>query len=114
MAIKNGEYLIKNHMDDNVIYRTPINDKRAILGYLEDYAFVIQAFIKLYQANFDEKWIDIAKKLTVYAINNFFDDKEGFFFYTDKNSSQLIATKKEIFDNVIPSSNSIMTVAISG
>ncbi len=108
MALKNGEYLIRHHIDDNEVYRTSIKGKRPILGYLEDYAFIIQAFIKLYQANFDEKWIEMAKKLTVYTINNFFDYKEGFFFYTDKNATQLIATKKEIFDNVIPSSNSIM------
>lgn len=95
-------------MEGNKIYRTPIIQKKPILGYLEDYAFVIQAFIKLYQASFDEKWIETAKDLLIYTIENFFDDREGFFFYADKNTVQLIATKKEVFDNVIPSSNAIM------
>jgi uncharacterized protein YyaL (SSP411 family) len=108
MALKNGEYIIRSHMEGNKVYRTPIIQKKPILGYLEDYAFVIQAFIKLYQASFDEKWIVRAKDLLIYTIENFFDDQEGFFFYTDKNTVQLIATKKEIFDNVIPSSNAIM------
>jgi uncharacterized protein YyaL (SSP411 family) len=108
MALKNGEYLFRHHLEDNKLFRTPLSKKTAILGYLEDYAFVIQAFVKLYQASFDERWILYAKELLNYSIDNFFDDREGFFFYSDKNAMQLIATKKEIFDNVIPSSNSIM------
>ena len=43
-----------------------------------------------------------------YVIDSFYDDREGFFFYSDKNTKQLIAAKKEIFDNVIPSSNAVM------
>jgi hypothetical protein len=43
-----------------------------------------------------------------YVIESFYDDKEGFFYYSDRNTRQLIATKKEIFDNVIPSSNAVM------
>jgi len=108
LALKNGEYLLSNHLEDNTLYRTSKMQKKPIPGYLEDYAFVINAFIKLYQSNFDEKWISHAKELSEYTIANFFDEREGFFFYSDKNAMQLIATKKEIFDNVIPSSNSIM------
>jgi uncharacterized protein YyaL (SSP411 family) len=108
MVVKSGNYLIAHHIDNNKVYRTPVKDKRPIMGYLEDYAFIIQAFLKLYQASFDEKWLGMAKELMAYSIENFFDDREGFFFYTDKNAKQLIAAKKEIFDNVIPSSNSVM------
>ncbi len=108
LALKSGEYLVNQHIEDNKVYRTSRMQKKPIPGYLEDYAFVINAFIKLYQANFDEKWIRHAKELLEYTIKNFFDEGEGFFFFSDKNAMQLIATKKEIFDNVIPSSNSIM------
>ena len=108
LALKNGEYILHHHLEDNILYRTSKMQKKPIPGYLEDYAFVIQAFVKLYQACFDEKWIAHAKELADYTIDNFFDEKEGFFYYSDKNTVQLIATKKEIFDNVIPSSNSIM------
>jgi uncharacterized protein YyaL (SSP411 family) len=69
---------------------------------------VIQAFVKLYQVTFDESWLQTARELLDYSIKNFFDDKEGFFYFTDKNTKQLIAAKKEIFDNVIPASNSVM------
>jgi uncharacterized protein YyaL (SSP411 family) len=77
-------------------------------GYLDDYALVIQAFIAYYQICFEEKWLYVAKALANYTIKNFYDQKEKMFFYTDRNAEKLIARKKEIFDNVIPASNSVM------
>jgi uncharacterized protein len=85
------------------------SDKKKITpGYLEDYAFTISAFIKLYQSTFDEGWIIIAKKFADDAIENYFDKETGLFWYTSSESATLITRKKEIHDNVIPSSNSEM------
>jgi hypothetical protein len=75
---------------------------------LEDYAAVIQGFIAFYQISFEEKWLMLAKKLTEYCLQHFFDYEEEMFFFTDDTGENLIARKKEIFDNVIPASNSIM------
>ena len=72
-----------------------------INGYLDDYAFVIDALLGLYQVTFDEQWLEPVRKLTDHVMRHFWDEDEGFFFYTD-DVSQLIARKKEIFDNVIP------------
>jgi len=108
LALKNAGYLVEKHINGNQLFRTPMESKPLISGYLEDYAFVIQAFIKLYQATFSEEWLLRAKELMMYTAEHFYDEKEGFFYFTDKNEPQLIATKKEIFDNVIPSSNAVM------
>ncbi|MCS6795895.1 MAG: thioredoxin domain-containing protein [Raineya sp.] len=77
-------------------------------GFLEDYACTIEALLTLYQATFEKKYLRFAQKLTDYTLENFYDYTEGMFFYTDKNAEKLIARKKEIFDNVIPASNSMM------
>ncbi len=82
--------------------------KATITGFLEDYAAVIDAYLSLYEVTFDESWVDIATRLTAQAINNFYDEEDEFFFFTDSNAEKLIARKKEIFDNVVPSSNSMM------
>ncbi len=52
----------------------------------------------------------MAKQLTDKTIQLFYDEAEGLFFYTPSNAEQLIARKKEIFDNVIPASNSQMAI----
>jgi len=108
MALNNAGYLLKKHVRDKQLFRISVTNSKPVPGYLEDYAFVIQAFIKLYQATFDESWLLKAKDLLEYTLDNFYDANEGFFFYSDKNTRQLIALKKEIFDNVIPASNSVM------
>src|SRR5690606_15993566 len=84
-------------------------EKRSdIKGFLDDYAYVIQACVRLHEVTFDESWISTAEQLLQYTIDHFYDDKDGYFNYTDKGAEKLIAVKKEIFDNVIPSSNSVM------
>jgi uncharacterized protein len=93
---------------DGQMTRNYKNGKSSINALLDDYAFTIAAFIELYQATFDEKWLAEADKLTVYASAHFFDDESKMFFYTHNQYSNLIARKMELSDNVIPSSNSEM------
>ncbi len=89
------------------LYRTYQNDEARINGYLDDYAFVIDALLGVYQITFDEQWLEPVRKLTDHVMQHFWDEDEGFFFYTD-DASDLIVRKKELFDNVIPASNSAM------
>lgn len=77
-------------------------------AYLEDYALLIEAYLNLYQATFDLQWINSAEKLADYCMQNFYDVEEKMFYFTDAEGEVLIARKKEIFDNVIPASNSVM------
>jgi uncharacterized protein YyaL (SSP411 family) len=77
-------------------------------AFLDDYAFVIDGLIGLYEVSFDEGYLYKAKQLADYAISDFYDNESGMFFYTPETGEQLIARKQEIMDNVIPSSNSVM------
>lgn len=78
-------------------------------GFLEDYAAVIQAFVKYYETTFDWEYLLTAQTLMKRANEVFFDESEKLYFFTSDDSESLIARKKELFDNVIPSSNSMMT-----
>lgn len=84
------------------------DEQEKLIGFLEDYAAVIEAFVNLYQITFDEKWLSEAAQLADYTVANFYDEAEGLFYFTDSQAEELIARKKELFDNVIPSSNSMM------
>ncbi|MGN6640939.1 MAG: thioredoxin domain-containing protein [Mucilaginibacter sp.] len=77
-------------------------------AFLDDYANVVDAFIALYEVTFDEKWLYEAKKLTDTAVEHYYDEASGVFFYTADDEEQLIARKAELMDNVIPASNSVM------
>ena len=110
-ALKNANFIVKNALQsDNRLNRNFKNGKSSINGFLDDYALTIDAFVALYQATFDEKWLRKAEGLTEYAIQHFFDAESGMFFYTSDTDNPLIARKMEVADNVIPSSNSSMAL----
>ena len=67
----------------------------------------------MYQVCFDEKFLEKATSLTDYCLANFYDEESSLFYFTNKNAEKLIARKKEIFDSVIPSSNSVMAHNLS-
>lgn len=108
LAIGNANFIESEMRNGDGLFRSYKNGKASIDAYLEDYSLVIQAYIALYQATFNEEWLDKSRQLTDYVIEQFYDESEGMFFFTADNSEKLIARKKEVFDNVIPASNSIM------
>ena len=75
---------------------------------MEDYAAIIQSFVHYYQITFDTDFLELAYELTKRANKHFFDSKEGLYYFTGDANSNLIARKQELFDNVIPASNSLM------
>ncbi len=109
IALRSAGFInTKMKTKDSRLYRNYKNDKASINAFLDDYAFTIEAFISLYQATFDEKWLEDAAQLTEYVLTHFYDSKSGMFYYTSDLDPALIARKMEIADNVIPSSNSVM------
>ncbi|MBA9079000.1 thioredoxin domain-containing protein [Rufibacter quisquiliarum] len=108
LACTNARFLLQNLKTGNKLYHTYKEGKATVDGFLEDYALLIQALIGLYQCTFDENWLREAKKLTQHTLQNFYDPAEDLFFFTSAESEALIARKKEIMDNVIPASNSVM------
>ncbi|WBL21991.1 thioredoxin domain-containing protein [Zunongwangia sp. HRR-M8] len=109
IASKNANFIFeKQCSSDFRLYHSYKNGKSKINGYLEDYAFTIEAFVKLYEVTFDEKWIDLAKKMLQYSIKNFHNAENGLFNFTSLEDDPLISTPVEFTDNVIPASNSVM------
>ena len=108
-AIKNVQFMENNLITGQTLYRS-FKEKRSNTGaFLDDYAFFIQALIRIYQVTFQEKYVRRASEMAQHVIDQFYDSSDGFFYYTSKDSEQLISRKKEIFDNVIPSSNAVMS-----
>jgi uncharacterized protein YyaL (SSP411 family) len=109
IAIKNAHFIVnKIWSPEGNLMHTYKNGKPAINGFLEDYAFVIDSFISLYEATFDENWLLHSKNLINYCLDHFYDEKKELFRFTSDLDEALITNHYEIEDNVIPSSNSIM------
>ena len=112
IAETNAEFLLSRMASDDELIRVyqGLSGKKGNYetAFLDDYAFVIDGLISLYEATFNEKWLLQARSFANHAIDHFFDDESGMFFYTSNKGEELIARKQEIFDNVMPSSNSAM------
>lgn len=107
LAKKNAHFLIQHQLkEDGSLWHSYKNGKSSINAYLEDYSFTIEAFIVLYEASLEEKWLQKAEELTRYCLSHFSDEESKMFFFTSDLDPELIARKVEASDNVIPSSNS--------
>ena len=107
-AVNSLSFLLDNLLVKNELFHTIKNEKAAIPAFLEDYCFIIDALIAIYKADFNENWLLKAKELMKIAIDNFSDENGILFYFTNKNEKTLIVRPKEISDNVIPASNSVM------
>ncbi|WP_316794047.1 thioredoxin domain-containing protein [Pedobacter frigoris] len=109
LAVRAADFIIGDlGAEDGGLYRNYKNGKASIPGFLDDYAFFIDALISLYQCDFSEHWLREARRLTDYVLSNFEDMESPMLFYTADSGEALIARKHEVMDNVIPSSNSVM------
>jgi uncharacterized protein YyaL (SSP411 family) len=81
-------------------------------AYLEDYAFLLQALVSLYETTFEARWISSALQLAEVLIAEFWDNAEGGFFYTGRSHEALIARTKDPHDSSIPSGNSMAVTAL--
>jgi uncharacterized protein YyaL (SSP411 family) len=81
-------------------------------GYLEDYSFLLDGLISLYETTFAPRWIEAALDLAEVMIDQFWDAAGGGFFYTGRDHESLIARGKDPHDNAIPSGNSMAVTAL--
>jgi hypothetical protein len=79
---------------------------------LEDYAFLIDGLVSLYEATFRAEWIARALDLAEILIDQFWDPQQGGFFYTGKDHEALIARSKDPHDGSQPSGNSMAVTAL--
>ncbi|MEO7524624.1 MAG: thioredoxin domain-containing protein [Ferruginibacter sp.] len=108
-AIALFEFIIeKFSKDGDILYHTYKNDVAKHPAYLDDYAYLIQSCIFLQQMVPGQEYLMHAKKLTIFVIEHFQNQENDFFYYTHKDQKDVITRKIEIYDNAVPSGNSIM------
>jgi hypothetical protein len=108
-ALQNANLILqKLKKADGKLLHSYKNGKASITGFLEDYCFVMEAFIKLYECTFDEKWLQESNSLMEYVITHFSHETSNMFYFNADYDNKLIVRKTEIQDNVIPASNSVM------
>lgn len=112
-AEKNAKFILETQRkDDGGLWHNHKEGRSTINGFLEDYCFTIEALVALYQATFNQDYLEEAGKLCDYTIERFHDSESGMFYFNSKDDAALIARKMEVTDNVIPATNSSMAKAL--
>ncbi len=93
--------------EDGRLLRTYREGQSKLLGYLEDYAFLADGLIALYEATFAPRWLEEAHALAEAMIDLFWDAEQGVFYDTGRDHEALIARPKNFWDNAIPAGGSI-------
>jgi uncharacterized protein len=107
-AIKAANFILQEmKMGEGILYHRYAKGERAVLGFLDDYAYLVFGLIELYETSFDENYLQIATDLTKNMIDKFWDQKSGGFFFTDKKDNDAVPRLKQTYDGAMPSGNSM-------
>ena len=109
MAIRNMTFLESRFLaNDGSWHHTYKNGQARIPAFLDDYAYLIQAYIHLQEITGMGEYLVKAQKLTEWVIIHFEEADTGFFFYTHQQQTDVIVRKKEVYDGAVPSGNAVM------
>ncbi len=90
----------------DVLLRTWTAGEAKLDGYLDDYAFLVNALLDLYEGTGDAELVDRATRLGTTILDRFEDREQGGFFFTGLGHEELVHRPKPVFDGSIPSGNS--------
>jgi len=105
--------LLRMARPDGGVFHTARGERAHVPGFLEDYAFLSDGLIALYEAGGPPRFLREAERLIERMLVDFDDEASGAFFNTAKGSEQLIARPREGYDNAIPSANAVAARALS-
>jgi uncharacterized protein len=112
MAERALSFLEANLMKDGRLMVRYRDGEAKHLGIIDDYAYLVWAYIEMYEATLDLSYLQKAKTCTKQMIDLFWDEEHGGFFMTGKDAEALIVREKEIYDGALPSGNSVAAVQL--
>lgn len=108
-AAKRAALFVLTDMRDKQsrLYRTWRGGRAKLNAYVDDYAFLVDGLLALYEATRDRKWLNAAQRLTDDQLDDYWSKTGKGFFFTPHHHEELIARTRNAYDAVIPSGNSI-------
>jgi uncharacterized protein YyaL (SSP411 family) len=111
MAARNADFLMDALRPDGKLKRSWRQGKVTNEVFLEDYAALILGLLELYQTGFQTRWFAFAQELAREMID-LFEDPDGGFFDTSRESESLLLRPKDLQDNATPSGNALACEAL--
>jgi uncharacterized protein len=108
-AVKAANEILKTNITKNgELSRSSLAGQASIPALQEDYAYLSEALLQLYDTTHDSQWLDKASTLASQMLEKFWDeDNGGLFMSSPEEGSLLPSSPKEINDNATSSGNSV-------
>src|SRR6516162_5864105 len=90
-----------------LLYRSYREGRSNVEGFADDYAFVVQGLLDLYEASFDVEWLKLAIELQETQDHLFFDAKNGGYFSSSARDERVFVRMKDDNDGAEPAGSSI-------
>jgi hypothetical protein len=112
VAERNADFLLRELRQGNGrLLRTWKQGEAKLNGYLEDYSYLIEGLLELYQTAFDPRWFVAAQELAE-AMLKHFADSEGTLYDTSDDHETLITRPRDLQDNATPSGNAMAVTTL--
>ena len=113
-AMKAADFLLQTHRtSDGPLLRTSRKGRAHLDGVLEDYAYLAEGLIDLYEACGQERYLTAALQLAERIVDSFRDEEQGGFYTTAKTHEALIIRAREGADGATPSGNAVAVSALA-
>ena len=111
-AVNAAKYFSEQFSKHGFIHRTFKNDIPKLNGYLDDYAYLVNSLIDVFEITSDSYFLDMAQEITHYMIKHFWNETEKSFYFTADIHEPLIVRPKNYYDLSVPSGNSVAANAL--
>ncbi len=106
-AVNNARFITHNLQANGRVLRTWKDGQARLNGYLEDYSFLADGLLAVYELTLDDNWLNEVQRLTDNMLDLFWDPKEEIFYDTGTDHETLLIRPRDIFDNATPSGSSV-------
>ena len=109
IATRAAKFLRANLYDEKskLLFRNYRDGRSAVEGFADDYAFVVQGLLDLYEASFDVEWLKFATQLQETQDRLFLDAKNGGYFTTSGKDASVLLRMKDDNDSAEPAASSV-------
>ncbi len=107
IAVRANEFILKNMLNGNSLSHRFKDGEVKFDGNLDDYSFLIQSNLDLFEVTGNPENLKIAISLDNILQTWFWDNENGGYYFSSSDSEKLISRNKEIYDGAIPSGNSV-------
>ena len=106
-ALRAAEFLLDALRRKDRLFRVLSAGRVHVEAFLDDHGALGNAFLSLYEATLDPRWLREAEWMGDAMVERFWSARDGLFHDSPEDGERLVVRPRDILDNATPSGNSL-------